>query len=153
MREGCDLPRCEKNFDRLDYEIIQALHADARVTASEISRAAHSNERTIRKRIERLLKRGATGLSAILDPQAFGDITAADAFLQIDPAQEEKITSALMDMPEVTCVAYRQARVTSPLRHVSRITRRFKNSLGTRCRACGGDCHALCSCPAHPAEH
>ncbi len=108
MREGCDLPRCEKNFDRLDYEIIQALHADARVTASEISRATHSNERTIRKRIERLLKRGATGLSAILDPQAFGYITAADAFLEIDPAQDEKITSALMDMLELTCVAYGQ---------------------------------------------
>jgi Lrp/AsnC family transcriptional regulator, regulator for asnA, asnC and gidA len=102
------VPRREKDFDNLDYEIIRALHADARVSASEIARLTRANERTIRKRIDRLLKQGVVRLSAILDPQAFGYVTAADVFLEIDPAQEEKITSALIAMPEVTYVAYGQ---------------------------------------------
>ncbi len=102
------MPRRENDFDNLDYEIIQALHADARASASEIARATHANERTIRKRIDRLLKEGVVRLSAILEPQAFGYVTAADVFLEIEPAQEEKITRALMEMPEVTYVAYGQ---------------------------------------------
>ncbi len=102
------MPRRENDFDNLDYEIIQALHADARVSASEIARVTRANERTIRKRIDRLLKQGVVRLSAILEPQAFGYVTAADVFLEIDPAQEEKITKALMEMPEVTYVAYGQ---------------------------------------------
>lgn len=102
------MPRREKDFDNLDYEIIRALHADARVAASEIARVTRANERTIRKRIDRLLKEGVVRLGAILDPQAFGYMTAADVFLEIDPTQEQKITQALMAMPEVTYVAYGQ---------------------------------------------
>jgi DNA-binding Lrp family transcriptional regulator len=102
------VPRREKDFDNLDYEIIRALHADARVAASEIARVTRANERTIRKRIDRLLKEGVVRLGAILDPQAFGYMTAADVFLEIDPTQEQKITQALMAMPEVTYVAYGQ---------------------------------------------
>ena len=102
------MPRREKDFDNLDYEIIRALHADARATASEIARLTRANERTIRKRIDRLVQQGVIRLSAILDPEAFGYMTAADVFLEIDPAHEEKITRALMQMPEVTYVAYGQ---------------------------------------------
>lgn len=102
------MPRREKDFDNLDYEIIRALHADARVAASEIARVTRANERTIRKRIDRLLKEGVVRLGAILDPQALGYMTAADVFLEIDPTQEQKITQALMAMPEVTYVAYGQ---------------------------------------------
>ncbi len=102
------MPRREKSFDNLDYEIIRALHADARATASEIARLTQANERTIRKRIDRLVQQGVIRLSAILDPHAFGYITAADVFLEVEPAQEEKVTKALMQMPEVTYVAYGQ---------------------------------------------
>ncbi len=102
------MPRREKNFDILDYEIIRALHADARVAASEIARITNANERTIRKRIDRLVEQGVIRLSAILDPHAFGYITAADVFLEVEPSQEEKVTRALTQMPEVTYVAYGQ---------------------------------------------
>ncbi len=102
------MPRREKSFDNLDYEIIRALHADARVAASEIARLTGANERTIRKRIDRLVEGGVVRLGAILDPHAFGYVTAADVFLEVEPAQEEKVTKALMEMPEVTYMAYGQ---------------------------------------------
>ncbi|MCX7608432.1 MAG: AsnC family transcriptional regulator [Anaerolineales bacterium] len=95
-------------LDRLDYVIIQELHRNARVAASEIARKAHANERTIRKRIERLVSDGVIRLTAILDPAAFGYHTTADIFLETDPNQEQSILQRLRAMPEVTYIALGQ---------------------------------------------
>ncbi len=114
-------PRAQ-SFDSLDYEIIQALHKDARMAASEVARLTGANERTVRKRIDRLVQLGILRLSAILDPLAFGYITAADIFLEVEPEQEEAAIAALMAMPEVTYVAYGQGS-----RDVS-IEARFKDN-------------------------
>jgi Lrp/AsnC family transcriptional regulator, regulator for asnA, asnC and gidA len=102
------MPIRDKYFDELDFQIIQALHKDARVAASEISRITGANERTIRKRIERLVGEGIIRLSAILDPIAFGYVTAADIFLDVDQELEDLTLQLIMDMPEVTYVAYGQ---------------------------------------------
>jgi len=95
-------------LDELDYQIVQALHADARVAASEISRLTGANERTIRKRIDRLVEEGIIRLTAIINPLAFGYVTAADILLEADPALEEEIVQRLFSMPEITYVAFGQ---------------------------------------------
>jgi DNA-binding Lrp family transcriptional regulator len=110
------------NLDPLDYDIIQALHRDARMSASEIARLTGANERTVRKRIDRLVELDVIRLSAILNPLAFGYITAADIFLEVEPDQEDLVIAALMGMPEVTYVAYGQGS-----RDVS-IEARFKDN-------------------------
>lgn len=102
------MPPKKLTFDTLDYQIIQALHRDARLSASEIARETGANERTIRKRIDRLVADGVLRLTAILDPAAFGYITAADVFLEVDPAREAAVLQALVAMPEVTYLAYGQ---------------------------------------------
>lgn len=102
------MPSKKIALDELDYQIICELHRDARVTASEIARKANANERTIRKRIERLVADGTIRLTAILEPSAFGYLTAADIFLEADPAHEESVLSTLMHIPAVTYVAFGQ---------------------------------------------
>jgi DNA-binding Lrp family transcriptional regulator len=102
------MPIHERSLDQLDFQIIQALHQDARMAASEIARLTGANERTIRKRIDRLVELGIIRLTAIINPVAFGYITAADIFLEVDPALEETVIQTLMDMPEVTYVAFGQ---------------------------------------------
>jgi Lrp/AsnC family transcriptional regulator, regulator for asnA, asnC and gidA len=102
------MPIRDKFFDALDYQIVQALHADARMTASEISRLTGANERTIRKRIDRLVKENVIRMSAIINPLAFGYVTAADIFLEVDASREDEVINTLMAMPEVTYVAYGQ---------------------------------------------
>jgi Lrp/AsnC family transcriptional regulator for asnA, asnC and gidA len=92
----------------IDLLIIRELHADARASASEIARKTNANERTIRKRIERLVSEGAIRLTAILEPEAFGYGTAADIFLEADADMEAVILDRLMAMPEVTYVALGQ---------------------------------------------
>jgi DNA-binding Lrp family transcriptional regulator len=95
-------------LDQLDYDIIQSLHADARVSASEIARKTGTNERTVRKRIDRLVAEGIIRLTAIVNPTMFGYVTAADILLEADPAQEEQIMQRLFAMPEITYVAFGQ---------------------------------------------
>lgn len=102
------MPIRHQTFDKLDYDILQALHKDARVAASEIARLTGANERTIRKRIDRLVELDIIRTSAIINPLAFGYVTAADIFLEVDPDQEQEIIQTLMAMPEVTYVAYGQ---------------------------------------------
>jgi DNA-binding Lrp family transcriptional regulator len=102
------MPPRKTSFDQLDYQILKALHQDARTPAADIARLTGANERTIRKRIERLVSDGVVRLTAILEPAAFGYRTAADIFLEVEPALEEQTIQALMDMPEVTYVAFGQ---------------------------------------------
>jgi DNA-binding Lrp family transcriptional regulator len=102
------MPVSPYKFDSLDYKIILALNEDARMPASEIARLTGANERTVRKRIERLVAQEIIRLTAIVNPIAFGYVTAADIFLEVEPDQEQQVLQALMAMPEVTYVAFGQ---------------------------------------------
>jgi DNA-binding Lrp family transcriptional regulator len=110
------------SLDQLDYDIIQALHKDARVSASEIARETGANERTIRKRIDRLIEENIFRLTAIINPTSFGYITAADILLEADPSKEDEIVQRLFSMPEITYVAFGQGS-----QEIS-IEARFKNN-------------------------
>ena len=120
------MPPRKLSLDQLDYDIIQALHKNARVSASEIARVTGANERTIRKRIDRLVAGKVVRLTAILDPEAFGYSTAADIFLEADLDLEPAILARLMSMPEVTYVAFGQGT-----REVS-VEARFKDNQALR---------------------
>lgn len=93
-------------FDQLDHKIIQALHKDARQSASEIARDLGANERTIRKRIDRLVRLGAVRLTAIIDPEAFGYLTAVDIFLEVDADKEDEAIRRFLTMPEISYIAF-----------------------------------------------
>jgi Lrp/AsnC family transcriptional regulator, regulator for asnA, asnC and gidA len=120
------MPTRKTSLDELDYQIIQELHDDARVSASGIARRTGAQERTIRKRIDRLIEDGIVRLTAILDPEAFNYHTAADIFLDTDPSLEETIVQRLIAMPEVTYVALGQES------HEISIEARFKDNQGLR---------------------
>jgi len=102
------MPPRKINLDELDYQIIRLLHGDARLAASEIARQTGTNERTVRKRIDRLVEDEIIRLTAILNPHAFGYITAADIFLETEPEYEDEILKKLLSMPEITYVAFGQ---------------------------------------------
>lgn len=95
-----------KPFDTLDHQIIKALHKDSRKAASEIARDLNANERTIRKRIDRLVRLGAVRLTAIIDPEAFGYMTAVDIFLEVDEDKEEEVIAQFLTIPEISYIAY-----------------------------------------------
>ena len=116
----------EKQFDQMDHNIITALHKDARLSASEIARALNANERTIRKRIDRLVRMGVVRLTAIIDPEVFGYTTAVDIFLEVDEDKEEEVIQRFLTMPDISYIAYGEG--TKDLS----IECRFKNNEGMR---------------------
>lgn len=98
----------KNSFDSFDHQIIQILHRDARISASQIARALDANERTIRKRIERLVRLGAVRLTAIVDPEAFGYGTAVDIFLEVEADREEAVIRTLLTLSEISYIALGQ---------------------------------------------
>jgi len=96
------------NFDELDYRIIQELHRNARVSASQVARDLDVKERTVRKRIDRLIEMGVGRLTFVVEPQAFGYGIAVDIFLSIDPAHEEQILKELLSIAQISYLAYGQ---------------------------------------------
>lgn len=116
----------EKQFDQMDHKIIAALHKDARLSASEIARSLNANERTIRKRIDRLVRLEAVRLTAIIDPEAFGYTTAVDIFLEVDEDKEEEVIQRFLTIPDISYIAYGEG--TKDLS----IECRFKNNEGMR---------------------
>jgi len=111
-----------QSFDQIDYQIMLLLHQNARIPASEIARDLNANERTIRKRIDRLIRMGVFRLTAIINPEAFGYIMAVDIFLDVDSRLEDSIILELQGMPEISYIALGQGT-----RDVS-IECRFKNN-------------------------
>jgi len=95
-------------FDQTDYHIIRLLHNNARTPASEIARELNANERTIRKRIDRLIRMGVFRLTAIINPEAFGYLIAVDIFLEIDSNFEESIIQIFQKLPEISYIALGQ---------------------------------------------
>ena len=93
-------------FDDLDYRIVCALRKDARASASVIARELDANERTVRKRIDRLVDLGAVRLTAVVDPKVFGYGISVDIFLEISPDLEKEILDVLMGMAQITYLAY-----------------------------------------------
>ncbi len=112
----------KSEFDRLDQRIIKMLRADARISASEVARALNANERTIRKRLDRLIRQGAIRLSAIVDPDAFGYTIAVDILLEVDPESEERVIALFKSTSEISYIAFGQST-----RELS-IECRFKNN-------------------------
>lgn len=97
-----------QELDILDFRILQQLHSDSRKSASEIARIVGANERTVRKRIDRLVNVGAVRLAAIINPIAFGYVNTVDIFLEVDPAREQQVVERLTKMQEVSYLSFGQ---------------------------------------------
>lgn len=93
-------------FDELDYRIIQELRANGRAEAAKIARAVEMNERTVRKRIDRLLNSGAVAVKAVVDQRMFGYTACVFVMLEVEPETEKEVVAELRTMQELTFLAY-----------------------------------------------
>jgi Lrp/AsnC family transcriptional regulator, regulator for asnA, asnC and gidA len=112
----------KKEQDILDYRILLELKSDSRKSASEIARIVGANERTVRKRIYRMVNNGAIRLTAIVNPFEFGYVTAVDIFLEVEPEKEQQVIECLSNMQEISYLAFGQGT------HDLSIEGRFKDN-------------------------
>ena len=64
------------SYDKLDLEIIRALHDDSRKPVSEIAEEIKSTSSTVRRRLKRLIDEGVIDLSIDFNPEGAQDIFA-----------------------------------------------------------------------------
>jgi DNA-binding Lrp family transcriptional regulator len=95
-------------FDKLDYKIIKLLQKDSRRSAKSIAEELSVNDRTVRKRIDRMIDMGVGRFVLILNPEIFGYSISVDIFLEIDLNNEEAIVKQLLAMPHISYLAFGQ---------------------------------------------
>jgi Lrp/AsnC family transcriptional regulator, regulator for asnA, asnC and gidA len=88
-------------LDDLDYQIIEILQENARLTNADVAERVGSSEPTVRRRIERLLQNKLIRIVAVAAPFDLGYSVVAILNIQIDHSQLDKIEEALLAMPEI----------------------------------------------------
>ena len=76
--------RSPRRPDELDEKILELLHADGRMSYSDIARRAGCNEATARKRVERLLADGTLAVVGVSNPYHLGFQTVVWIGLNVD---------------------------------------------------------------------
>ncbi|MBN2794008.1 MAG: AsnC family transcriptional regulator [Clostridia bacterium] len=94
-----------KNYDQVDYQIIKELSKDARVSASTISERIGVNERTVRRRITRLVETNAIRITTIVEPSMFGYHSIADINLKVDEKVYHDFVESCKQNPNVCYIA------------------------------------------------
>ena len=95
------------NYDIIDRKIVDLLHEDGRMPASEIARRIGGiSERVVRYRIQRLVEEKLILISAVPQPKALGFNVIADVFVEVESALINEVATALAQMECVSYVAF-----------------------------------------------
>jgi Lrp/AsnC family transcriptional regulator for asnA, asnC and gidA len=91
-------------IDHFDLAIVNLLMEDGRKSSSDIARQISDiTERSVRYRLNRLVKEGIIKISAIAKPLALGFTVIADVFIEVEPSQILQVAHRLV---EYDCVSY-----------------------------------------------
>ncbi|MFW0796004.1 Lrp/AsnC family transcriptional regulator [Gordonia sp. CPCC 205515] len=93
------------SLDDLDRGILRELEEDGRRAFREIGRTLGTSEATIRARVKRLQDLNVLRIVAFADPNSLGTTQLALVFLDVDPADHERVIEAVCELPEATYVS------------------------------------------------
>ena len=75
-------------MDKIDLGIVNLLMEDGRMACADIARQlGNITERSVRYRLERMLKDGIIRIAAIANPLKLGFSVIADVFIEVEPAR------------------------------------------------------------------
>jgi Lrp/AsnC family transcriptional regulator for asnA, asnC and gidA len=90
--------------DHTDRKIVDLLIEDGRMSSRDIAqRLGDVSERTVRNRLERLLRDGVIHISAVVNATALGLPVTADVFVEVEPG---RIMNVAHKIAEFECVTY-----------------------------------------------
>jgi Lrp/AsnC family transcriptional regulator, regulator for asnA, asnC and gidA len=92
-------------MDRLDNSLIAELANDARRSNIDLSRKLGVSEKTVRRRITRLVERGIISWAVIPDPAKLGYSVRAFILLEVEAPHVDDITQSLASCSNVDFVA------------------------------------------------
>ncbi|MEV4183082.1 Lrp/AsnC family transcriptional regulator [Streptosporangium canum] len=111
-------------LDDLDRRLVAALQVAPRATWGEIGGAVGEHERTVARRLQRLMSTGAVRVTAILDELRCGLGTPVHLHVRVSPCTAEQVAEALSIRPDtrsvyaVTGAADIGCELVAPSRHL-----------------------------------
>jgi Lrp/AsnC family transcriptional regulator for asnA, asnC and gidA len=93
-------------IDNIDHDIINMLVEDGRRSAADIARdLGDVTERTVRYRIDRLLRDGIIQICAVVNPRLLGYAVAADVLIEVEADKIFEVANTLVVMDNISYVA------------------------------------------------
>lgn len=93
------------HFDRLDFLIVSELKKNPQQKISEIAKKAYVNDRTVRRRLDKLMEFGVVEFTLVVNSSFFGYVLVVDIFLKIEPSKLHEIEERLLKMEEIFYMA------------------------------------------------
>ncbi len=91
--------------DLLDYQIMELLAEDGRMSSAEMARRLDLPVRTVRYRLDRLLKNDVVKVRPIVNPAAFGYAILADVLIETEAGKVFEVANTLSHLDMVSYVA------------------------------------------------
>ena len=91
-------------LDKFDRAIIDLLMEDGRMSSAEIARRVGTSERSVRYRLDRLLRDGVIQVSAIVHPKMVGFDVTADVWMEIEPGHVLEVARKMAELEQVSYV-------------------------------------------------
>lgn len=92
-------------MDSLDYQLLELLFEDGRMSSAEMARRLAQPVRTVRYRLDRLLQSDSLRVRPILNPVDFGYEILADVLIETETGRVMQVAQTIATFPEVSYVA------------------------------------------------
>jgi Lrp/AsnC family transcriptional regulator, regulator for asnA, asnC and gidA len=93
-------------LDSTDRAIVDLLIEDGRMSSADIARRIGGvSERSVRYRLERMLRDRVIRVSAIVNPRAVGFGVTADVMLEVEPGHVQEVARRMAELEQVSYVA------------------------------------------------
>ena len=92
--------------DLIDWQIVRLLNKDGRLSCAEIARRLDSvSERSVKNRIDLLIKNEIIKVRSIVNPESVGYDLLADIFIKVESGKLNELAIQLSEIPQVSYVA------------------------------------------------
>jgi Lrp/AsnC family transcriptional regulator, regulator for asnA, asnC and gidA len=105
VRQG-QAPFGAVKIDDIDRQIMRLLRHDGRLSYAEIARRVGISEPTVRKRVDRLIRKGAIYIVARVNPAAIGFPIDVTICLKVERGALRRVGEQLVQMENVAYVGY-----------------------------------------------
>ena len=90
-------------LDQTDWKIIALLNDNGRLPSAEVARKLGDvSARTVKNRIDALVKMGIINIRSIVNPDSIGYTVLADVFIETEPGKLRQVAADLSENPQIS---------------------------------------------------
>lgn len=99
-------------LDATDYQILQILQTDGRITYSDLAEKVNLSRAAVRDRIDNMKEAGIIhGFTAIIDAKAYEKMASVYMDIETEPRKLNDVAHELLKLPEIAIVSQHTGQV------------------------------------------